>query len=32
MTVESVETKDGMIHTDAILGLDGVWISGDSSD
>ena len=32
MTVESVETKDGMIHTDAILGFDGVWISGDSSD
>jgi N-dimethylarginine dimethylaminohydrolase len=32
MTVESVETKDNMIHTAAILGFDGVWISGDSSD
>jgi hypothetical protein len=26
MTVESVETREGIIHTNAILGLDGVWI------
>lgn len=32
LTAESVETRDGMIHTNAILGLDGVWIADDPDD